>query len=180
MEAVGQLAGGVAHDFNNIIVATLMHLGLLQDNPHLSPDTKESLRKVEKETVRAANLTRQLLLFSRQQAARIGPLELNALIHNLLKMLRRLLGENIEIISHALSDAIWVNADAGMMEQVVMNLSASMDTPSERIMRRPRSRATSGRAWNWESLRLTPTAARRLFNRRVDVGQQESTNHDEH
>src|SRR5208282_1372392 len=97
MEAVGQLAEGVAHDFNNIIVATLMHLGLLQDNPHLTHDTKESLKEVEKETVRAANLTRQLLLFSRQQAARIGPLELNALIHNLLKMLRRLLGENIEI-----------------------------------------------------------------------------------
>jgi PAS domain S-box-containing protein len=122
MEAVGQLAGGVAHDFNNILVAILMHLGLLRDNPHLTPDTKESLMEVEKETVRAANLTRQLLMFSRQQAARIGPLEMNALIHDLLKMLRRLLGENIEIIPQVSPDAIWVNADAGMMQQVVMNL----------------------------------------------------------
>jgi len=112
----------VAHDFNNIIVATLMHLGLLQDNPNLTQDTKESLKEVENETMRAANLTRQLLLFSRQQAARIGPLEMNALIHDLLKMLRRLLGENIEIIPQVSSDAIWVNADAGMMEQVLMNL----------------------------------------------------------
>ncbi|MGD0815119.1 MAG: PAS domain S-box protein [Verrucomicrobiota bacterium] len=122
MEAVGQLAGGVAHDFNNILVATLMHLGLLQNNPNLSPKTKESLLQVEKETVRAANLTRQLLMFSRQQAARIGPLELNALITNMVKMLQRLLGENIEIINHLSSEAIWLSADEGMMEQVVMNL----------------------------------------------------------
>ena len=69
MEAIGQLASGVAHDFNNILAATLMHLGLLQDIPELTADMKESLREVEKETMRAANLTRQLLVFGRRQVA---------------------------------------------------------------------------------------------------------------
>jgi CheY-like chemotaxis protein len=122
MEAVGQLAGGVAHDFNNIIMATLLHLGLLRESPHLSLEAKESLMEVEKETVRASNLTRQLLLFSRRQAARIEPVDINALIGEMLKMLRRLLGENIEAIPQFSSEAVWVRADAGMMEQVVMNL----------------------------------------------------------
>ena len=122
MEAVAQLAAGVAHDFNNVLVAILMNLGLLQTNPQLNEETKESLREVEKHTVRATNLTRQLLVFSRQQAARIGPMELNSLIHDLIKMLRRLLGENVEIAFEGCSEASWVNADAGMMEQIVMNL----------------------------------------------------------
>jgi two-component system NtrC family sensor kinase len=122
MEVVGQLAGGVAHDFNNILAATLMHLGLLQETPELTREMKESLREVEKETVRAANLTRQLLLFSRKHVARIQSLDMNVMIHDLLKMLRRLLGENIEVSFQGPSDTIWVSADSGMMEQVVMNL----------------------------------------------------------
>ncbi len=122
MEAVGQLAGGVAHDFNNILTATLMHLGLLQQSPHLTPGAKDSLKEVERETLRAANLTRQLLLFSRRQVAQVEPVEMNVLVNDLLKMLRRLLGENIEIVFEGSSDVIWVCADAGMMEQVVMNL----------------------------------------------------------
>lgn len=122
MEAVAQLAAGVAHDFNNVLVAILMNLGLLQNNPSINEDTKESLREVEKHTVRATNLTRQLLLFSRQQAARIGPMEMNSLITDLLKMLRRLLGENIEISFEGASEGCWIKADAGMMEQIVMNL----------------------------------------------------------
>jgi PAS domain S-box-containing protein len=122
MEAVGQLAGGVAHDFNNILSATLMHLGLLQQNPQLTLGTRESLKEVERETLRAAKLTRQLLLFSQRQAARIEPLDMNVLINDLLKMLRRLLGENIEVAFLGDAGASWVSADAGMMEQVVMNL----------------------------------------------------------
>ena len=117
MEVVGQLAGGVAHDFNNILAATLMHLGLLQETPELTNEMKESLREVEKETVRAANLTRQLLLFSRRQVARIQPLDMNVMIHDLLKMLRRLLGENIEVSFQGPPDTIWVSADSGMKRQ---------------------------------------------------------------
>lgn len=122
MEAIGQLAGGVAHDFNNILTATLMHLGLLQENPNLSAGTKESLKEVEKETMRATNLTRQLLLFGRRQSANVEELDLNERIGDLLKMLRRLLGENIGIATQFSSKGTWVKADAGMLEQVVMNL----------------------------------------------------------
>jgi PAS domain S-box-containing protein len=67
MEAVGQLAGGVAHDFNNILTAILMHLGLLQQDPDLAPEIKVSLQEIEMGVKRAANLTRQLLLFSRRE-----------------------------------------------------------------------------------------------------------------
>ena len=122
MEAIGQLAGGVAHDFNNILTATLMQLNLLQQNPHLTPATKESLKEIERETHRASNLTRQLLLFSQRQAARVQPLDLDVLIQELLKMLRRLLGENVEVVFPGCPGAHWVCADPSMMEQVVMNL----------------------------------------------------------
>jgi signal transduction histidine kinase len=116
------LAGGVAHDFNNILAAMLMQLDLLQQNPHLTMGVQESLQEVEKETMRAVRLTRQLLLFSRQEVARIGPLNLNELIANLTKMLARLLGERVTMsFAHATNDA-WISADIGMMEQVVMNL----------------------------------------------------------
>ena len=99
-----------------------MHLGLLQQNPQVTIGTKESLKEVESETMRAANLTRQLLSFSRRQIARVQPLDLRALIDDLLKMLRRLLGENIEIDFRSYPGSVWVEADAGMLEQVVTNL----------------------------------------------------------
>ncbi len=122
MEAVGQLAGGIAHDFNNILAAALLHLGLLQQNPGLTMGMKESLKEVESMTVRAARLTRQLLLFGQAQAARVEPLNVNELILGLLKMLRRLLCENIKVEFRSSSTPAWVNADAGMIEQVVVNL----------------------------------------------------------
>ncbi len=122
MEAIGQLAGGIAHDFNNILAAMTMHLSMMQQNPLLTMDLKESLAEVENETTRAANLTRQLLTFSRRQVARAAPLDLTGLIHDLLRMLRRLLGENIEVLFSNSCGPAWVRADAGMMEQVVMNL----------------------------------------------------------
>ena len=123
MEALGQLAGGVAHDFNNILASTLIQLRLLQQSAHLALGTKESLQEMEAETLRAANLTRQLLLFSRRQAAKVETLDLNKLVTDLLKMVRRLLRENIEVTFQGSGDAVWVRADLGMIEQVVMNLS---------------------------------------------------------
>jgi PAS domain S-box-containing protein len=122
MEAIGQLAGGVAHDFNNIVAATLLHLGLLQQSHKLTSGARETLEEVEKEMVRAANLTRQLLLFSRQEAARFEDLDPNQLIADLLKMLRRLLHENIDLQFLKSGEEAWIHADAGMLEQVVMNL----------------------------------------------------------
>ncbi|MBK8475660.1 MAG: response regulator [Opitutaceae bacterium] len=122
MEAVGQLAGGVAHDFNNILAAIALHLGLLRDAPDLDAETRASLRELEKEAARGAGLTRQLLTFSRQQAMQVKPLLLNEVLENLLKMLRRVLGEGIAVEFRPQPDLPAVEADVGMLEQVVVNL----------------------------------------------------------
>lgn len=122
MDAVGQLAGGVAHDFNNILAVILMQVGLLNCNPSLAGDVRDALREVEEATNRAIKLTRQLLLFSRQEMVEARPLELDGLIRNLLKMLRRLMPENIDIRYEGWEKGLWLQADSGMIEQVVMNL----------------------------------------------------------
>jgi len=122
MEAIGQLAGGIAHDFNNILAAILMHLGVLQEDSRVQPDLKEALGEIEEQTQRAANLTRQLLLFSRRQVPTPEVLNVNVLLKDLLKMLRRLLGEKIRVTFRRAEEEAWVRGDAGMLEQVVMNL----------------------------------------------------------
>jgi signal transduction histidine kinase len=122
MEAVGQLAGGIAHDFNNILAATILQLELVQDDPELTARLRAELKEVEKGAHKAADLTRQLLLFSRQQIMQVKPLDLNEVLTDLLKMLRRLLGEHIEVALLGEPGPLWVDADASMMQQVVMNL----------------------------------------------------------
>jgi len=122
MEAIGQLAGGVAHDFNNILAATILQLELVQDDPELTGRLRAELKEVEKGAHKAADLTRQLLLFSRQQIMQIKPLDLGEVLTDLLKMLRRLLGEHIEVALQGEPHALWIDADASMMQQVVMNL----------------------------------------------------------
>ncbi len=122
MEAVGQLAGGVAHDFNNILTAVLMHLSLLQSEEGLSAEVRAGLAELATEANRAANLTRQLLMFSRRQALQREVLDLNSLLGNFLKMLRRLIGEHIGLEFKGAPHALWMEADPGMLEQVVMNL----------------------------------------------------------
>ena len=97
MEAVGRLAGGVAHDFNNILAASLMQLGLLLYDPSLTPEMRAALNDLEAGANRASSLTRQLLMFSRRQVMQVKPLDLNGLLADLVKMLRRLLGEHIDL-----------------------------------------------------------------------------------
>jgi two-component system cell cycle sensor histidine kinase/response regulator CckA len=125
MEAVGQLAGGVAHDFNNILAATMMHLDLLRDRPDLDPEMLDSLKELQAGAERAARLTQQLLLFSRRSAIQVRELDLNAVVENLVKMLRRLLGEHIDLRFHGTRVLPLVEADAGMLEQVVVNLAVN-------------------------------------------------------
>jgi two-component system, cell cycle sensor histidine kinase and response regulator CckA len=122
MDAVGQLAGGVAHDFNNILAASLMQIGLLQMMPAPAPGFSAALTELEEQTRRAAALTRQLLMFSRRSVLSIKPVDLDHVIANLLRMLARLIGEHIELDYLTGDDVPAVNADAGMIEQVVMNL----------------------------------------------------------
>jgi len=122
MEAIGQLAGGVAHDFNNILAATMMHLSLLQRVPELTPSMRSSLKELETETKRATGLTRQLLMFSRRQVLCIDTADLNELLGNVLKMLRRLIGEHVSLVFNPGITPLWIEADTGMIEQVIMNL----------------------------------------------------------
>jgi two-component system cell cycle sensor histidine kinase/response regulator CckA len=122
MEVVGQLAGGVAHDFNNILTSTLLQLSMLKVEPSLPEGTKAAVEQLEKDAKRAAGLTRQLLLFSRQQVMQLGPQDLNAILTNLNTMLRRLLDKDVHLEFEAGSDALWIEADLLMIEQVITNL----------------------------------------------------------
>jgi len=122
MEAVGQLAGGVAHDFNNLLAGILMHLELFGSHPDLPEELRESLAELKAGAENSAGLTRQLLLFSRRQAMQATRLDLNQTVGRILKMLRRLLGEQITLRFEQKPGVCQVKADPGMMEQVVMNL----------------------------------------------------------
>jgi len=122
MEAIGQLAGGVAHDFNNILAAMLMYLGQLQMDENLTADMQSSLKALEECANRAANLTRQLLAFSRREVIQRRQLDLDSLLGNLLRMLRRIIGENISLEFPGSQLPLWIFADPGMIEQVFANL----------------------------------------------------------
>ena len=122
MESIGQLAGGIAHDFNNILAATLLQVEWLQSKPALDAETRETLQELMVQTKRAASLTRQLLLFSRRTVMSVQVLNLAEVVENLLKMLRRLIGEDIRLDWQASPQPCLVSADAGMIEQLLMNL----------------------------------------------------------
>ncbi len=123
MEAFGILAGEVAHDFNNLLTAIrgYSEVGLM-GLPKGDSDYQDLFEEIHNISLRASDLTRQLLLFSRRQPVDSIPLDLNEVVSNLLKMLNRLVSENFSIISE-LTVALWtINADAGHIEQVIMNL----------------------------------------------------------
>jgi PAS domain S-box-containing protein len=122
MEAIGQLASGVAHDFNNLLTVILGLAGFVAEDATLDPRHATDLGEVIKAAERAAALTKQLLAFSRQQVLQTAPLDLNVLLTKMTGMLRRLIGEHIDIslvLAPSLSLAL---ADRGQLEQVVMNL----------------------------------------------------------
>ncbi len=122
MEAVGRLAGGVAHDFNNILTVILGQADLLLFKTNLDESVRSGVEEIKKSGVRAANLTRQLLAFSRKQILQTRLHDLNEIIVGTDKMLRRLLGENIELVTLLGEKMKPVKVDAGQMEQVIMNL----------------------------------------------------------
>jgi PAS domain S-box-containing protein len=127
MEAVGQLAGGVAHDFNNLLVVIIGYADLLLRR--MAPEGNErALRQIEeirKAGDRAKSLTRQLLAFSRKQVLQPKVIDLNALVRDMDKMLRRLIGEHIDIATVLEADLDNVEADPGQIEQVLLNLAVN-------------------------------------------------------
>ncbi len=125
MEAMGRLAGGVAHDFNNLLSIIGNYAALsLRDIPD-DDMLREPLEEISAASRRAANLTRQLLTFSRRHAARLTTVDLNAIIREMETMLRRLLGEDVELLTRLDPALPPVRGDAGQVEQVVMNLAVN-------------------------------------------------------
>ncbi|MEO6995573.1 MAG: response regulator [Lacunisphaera sp.] len=122
MEAIGQLSGGVAHDFNNLLTIVKGYIGLLRLKGQISPDIIDSIQQIDQAADRATNLTRQLLMFSRQQGMQLENYNLNGLVANLAKMLRRLLPEDIEMRVECAAVPLMIRADEGMVEQVLLNL----------------------------------------------------------
>lgn len=122
LESIGRLAGGVAHDFNNILAVIMMHLSLLREQQGIDADAQDALKELMAETDRATNLTRQLLMFSRRSVLEVRVLDVNELMQDLLRMLGCLIGEHITIQFDRSHAAMLVEADPGMLEQVFMNL----------------------------------------------------------
>ena len=122
MEAVGRLAGGVAHDFNNLltVINANSQLGMMELK-EIDP-LREKFDSIQKAGEKAANLTRQLLAFSRRQAMEMRILDLNMVLQDLEKMLRRLIGEDIELTTVLHKDLGRIKADPGQIEQAVLNL----------------------------------------------------------
>jgi PAS domain S-box-containing protein len=125
MQAIGQLAGGVAHDFNNILAVIQMQAGILKADLNLPLEQMEIAGEIEKATERAANLTRQLLLFSRKQTLQLRDLDMNEAVSSITKMLLRVIGEDIQIQFKFDPQIMLVRADAGMLDQVLMNLAVN-------------------------------------------------------
>jgi PAS domain S-box-containing protein len=125
MDAVGKLAGGVAHDFNNILAVMQMQAGLLKNGGELSNEQVKFIDEISATIQRAADLTRQLLLFSRKKTPQRHDLDLNQLTGNMAKMLGRILGEDIALQLKLSPQPMFVHADAGMMDQVLMNLTVN-------------------------------------------------------
>jgi two-component system cell cycle sensor histidine kinase/response regulator CckA len=125
MEAVGRLAGGVAHDFNNILTVIIGRCDLLLHGLDAKDGRREDLEDILAAGERAAALTRQLLAFSRKQMFVLRALDLNAVVANMERMLRRLIGEDVELVTAAGKDLGSIRADHGQVEQVIMNLAVN-------------------------------------------------------
>lgn len=125
MEAIGSLAGGVAHDFNNLLTIIQGYIGLILSDSALPNSARDPLREVANAAERAANLTRQLLAFSRRQVLQPQEVDLNQVVANLSKMLDRLIGEDIALEFRYKERLPRLRADVGMLEQVIMNLAVN-------------------------------------------------------
>jgi PAS domain S-box-containing protein len=125
VEAVGCLAGGIAHDFNNLLTVIKGYSQLSSIELKEGDPLRGNIDEIQNATDRAASLTRQLLAFSRRQVMEMKVLDLNTLLRDLEKMLRRVIGEDIEMVIQLAEDLGRVRADVGQIEQVIMNLAVN-------------------------------------------------------
>lgn len=125
MEAVGRLSGGVAHDFNNLLTIIQGHLDLMNESGKVVPELAVSLEEIGRAASRASNLVRQLLAFSRRQPLCSKVLDMRIVIMDTERMLRRIVGEDIVVRLDTGTEPVWAKADAGMVDQVLMNLTVN-------------------------------------------------------
>lgn len=125
MEAIGQLTGGIAHDFNNILAVILANSQFLSDSINAHDPRLLDVNEIKTAAERAAGLTRQLLAFSRRQVLTLRVIDLNDVVRGVERMLRRLIGEDIELTVLLEPSLGFVRADAGQIEQVLMNLAVN-------------------------------------------------------
>jgi signal transduction histidine kinase len=125
MEAIGHLAGGVAHDFNNLLMVIMGRAELLLNDMDATDPKRSTAKVIEQTAQRAADLTRQLLAFSRKQVLNPVVLDLNAVVSKMGEMLRRLIGEDIDLVTVLGSALGHVKADPGQIEQIIMNLAVN-------------------------------------------------------
>ncbi|MGA7294047.1 MAG: PAS domain S-box protein [Terriglobales bacterium] len=122
MDAVGRLAGGVAHDFNNLLMVINGYTEVLLEQLDHGTPMHHKVQSIQQAADRAATLTRQLLAFSRKQLLELKVVDVNSVIGDMERLLRPLIGENIELVTHLSPEAGHTRADAGQLEQVIMNL----------------------------------------------------------
>ena len=122
MEAIGLLAGGVAHDFNNLLTVIRGHTELILEIAGANQDLQRNATAVQEAANRAASITQQLLAFSRRQTLQPRVLDLNHIVTNSGKLLRRLIQANIALDIETVAEPLWIKADASQLEQVLMNL----------------------------------------------------------
>ncbi|MCX8157597.1 MAG: PAS domain S-box protein [Verrucomicrobiae bacterium] len=125
LEGIGALAGGVAHDFNNLLTVMKGHTEMLATLRDISAEARASIHEIAEATERASSLTRQLLAFSRKQSFQPQPVNLNDVLAQMTKMLRRIIGEDVTLEIHPASSLPLIYADVSMVEQIVFNLAAN-------------------------------------------------------
>ena len=125
MESIGQLAGGIAHDFNNLLTVINGHASLLLAGEKLTTRGADSLKEITEAGKRAGALTRQLMTFSRKQQFHPQVVDLNEVVNNITKMLRRILGEDVTLLVDFAPGLPAIMADLGMIEQVLLNLAVN-------------------------------------------------------
>ncbi|HMJ15434.1 MAG TPA: PAS domain-containing protein, partial [Polyangiaceae bacterium] len=125
MEAIGRLAGGVAHDFNNMLSAILGHVGLALNDVGAADPLREDLQQIKQAAERAASLTQQLLAYGRRQTMQPRIVDLNAIVSDTQRMLKRVMGEDVELVVELASDLWPVELDATKIEQALLNLAGN-------------------------------------------------------
>ena len=157
MEAIGNLAGGIAHDFNNLLTGIIGYLGFVQRRLPNETEVQQDLAEVERAARRAAALTSQLLSYARRQMVVPSSVDLNATVSALTPMVRRLVGEDVEVTADLAEPLDATRVDPGQLEQVLLNLVANardaMPSGGTLLLRTRNTRITEGDARRWSDAR---------------------------